>query len=644
MTEDRECDRTPAKLAKESSGASSGPRLTSTAFSQRKVSHRRHISARPSPLPEPETPLQLKPGRSSEPDSKAGGTRGTAETGSNHDTLEQPAKGQEKIGLGSRNYLLRIGVQRKNRKLFPILNRSVKDCFVCNSRCSQRTVIQRNLTKKYMTTKDAFNVKIVNDIIYNEATHVVSTFKDYLIYDDPGEFLKRFYAHHESSARLPKVYDFYDKYSQVFANYIALPEKEYMFKNIERKQRLIDLQQRNTASQTHRRQSEDATQANKEECIQIATTTFREGLARDDAERSMMQSYLKGSGNPGTHKKTMENMKLSEIVEAFIAKDSQSIIDVSQVLKSIDGRENSLFPGASPADKIKIDTKAVVVSAKPLRKASPQTSRNAIVLSAVRPGSPVIEPLLTGRRVSHRVPSASSSRASSQPRASSGTRASPAQTRYASTRAGGARGHIEAIYQTLRPQKKLYSGSPAPASVAAKVVPRPSPEKVKTRFPAYIAKKEGWCSGSNSNSTRSRRQALQTNSAKTLRPAQTQRSTSTNGRQKVLQIDCIVDIYKGRQQPAGSSISHKPSAAPRPTFKSKFLNTLQKKHQLEYPQVAAGANPEQQRFSLGAVRKKQLAASRSTSSLRARPQQLFQRTAHATSSKASSRKTLTIKL
>jgi hypothetical protein len=78
-------------------------------------------------------------------------------------------------------------------------------------------------------------VKIVNDIIYNENTHAVSIFKDYLILDDISEFLKRIYLEEESLSRLPKIYEFYEKYSKVFPNYVNLMESKYMFKNIERK-------------------------------------------------------------------------------------------------------------------------------------------------------------------------------------------------------------------------------------------------------------------------------------------------------------------------------------------------------------------------------------------------------------------------
>ena len=65
---------------------------------------------------------------------------------------------------------------------------------------------------------------------------MVSRFKDFLIYDDVSEFMKRWYKKSESLARLPKVITFYETYSKVFPNYVNLPENKYMFKNIERKQ------------------------------------------------------------------------------------------------------------------------------------------------------------------------------------------------------------------------------------------------------------------------------------------------------------------------------------------------------------------------------------------------------------------------
>lgn len=59
--------------------------------------------------------------------------------------------------------------------------------------------------------------------MYNEPRNLVSIFKDFLIYDDFSEYLKRSYRLKESTDRLPKIYQFYDKYSKTFPNYVSLP-------------------------------------------------------------------------------------------------------------------------------------------------------------------------------------------------------------------------------------------------------------------------------------------------------------------------------------------------------------------------------------------------------------------------------------
>ena len=71
------------------------------------------------------------------------------------------------------------------------------------------------LGRKYGDCHKEFeNLKVVNDLIYNEQTHIVSIFKDFLIMDDINEFLKRYYEQKkESEVRLPKLCEFYEKYS-----------------------------------------------------------------------------------------------------------------------------------------------------------------------------------------------------------------------------------------------------------------------------------------------------------------------------------------------------------------------------------------------------------------------------------------------
>jgi hypothetical protein len=113
-------------------------------------------------------------------------------------------------------------------------------------------VIRNNLEQKYLTSREYYNTKIINDVIYNENTHIVSVFKDYLIFDDVSEFLKRQYVIAEARKRMPKVIEFYETYSKVFPNYVNLPENKFMFKNIERKQLYWDSKQQFLMEQEER--------------------------------------------------------------------------------------------------------------------------------------------------------------------------------------------------------------------------------------------------------------------------------------------------------------------------------------------------------------------------------------------------------
>jgi len=48
------------------------------------------------------------------------------------------------------------------------------------------------MDRLYRKQVDYYNSKVITDIIYNENTNLVSLFKDFLIYDDISEFLKRY--------------------------------------------------------------------------------------------------------------------------------------------------------------------------------------------------------------------------------------------------------------------------------------------------------------------------------------------------------------------------------------------------------------------------------------------------------------------
>ena len=125
--------------------------------------------------------------------------------------------------------------------------KEIKFCDIQNMTYKNNLSIFEKYTKiyfnnKYSNDSNFYNVKVINDIISNEPTHVVAEFKDYLIYGDDSEFLHDIYNLNESKKYLPKLFDYYMKCSVIFPNYVVFPENKYIFKNIQRKQKLIDFQ------------------------------------------------------------------------------------------------------------------------------------------------------------------------------------------------------------------------------------------------------------------------------------------------------------------------------------------------------------------------------------------------------------------
>ena len=106
-----------------------------------------------------------------------------------------------------------------------------------------KKLIHQALIDKYYQDKNFYNSKVIDDIINNESTHVVAEFKEYLIYGDDSEFLQKNYNIEDCKKYLPKIFNYYESCSVIFPNYVILPESKYIYKNIQRKQRVIDLQQ-----------------------------------------------------------------------------------------------------------------------------------------------------------------------------------------------------------------------------------------------------------------------------------------------------------------------------------------------------------------------------------------------------------------
>ena len=93
---------------------------------------------------------------------------------------------------------------------------------------------------KYKTDNLIYNLNIIDNIIFNEQTHFVATFKDFLIYDDKFEFFKRYYIIQESFLRLENLFNYYSKKGNQFPNYANLREGDFILQNIFSKLKMME--------------------------------------------------------------------------------------------------------------------------------------------------------------------------------------------------------------------------------------------------------------------------------------------------------------------------------------------------------------------------------------------------------------------
>ena len=140
-------------------------------------------------------------------------------------------------------FLEQIAFKTKNAKSIHINNRLYEHQRKKGDFNYLQKYVHKHFINLYKNSKNDYNMRMIEDILNNESTHLVAEFKDYLIMGDITEFLQKSYTIKESKKYLPKIYEYYNSCSVIFPNYVNLHESKYIYKNIRKKQKVIDNQQ-----------------------------------------------------------------------------------------------------------------------------------------------------------------------------------------------------------------------------------------------------------------------------------------------------------------------------------------------------------------------------------------------------------------
>lgn len=68
------------------------------------------------------------------------------------------------------------------------------------------------LYTKYGDIEEDLNILHIDQLVFNQSTHFNNIFKEYFLFNNSSEFLKRFYNNKESCSRIPKLGDHYKNY------------------------------------------------------------------------------------------------------------------------------------------------------------------------------------------------------------------------------------------------------------------------------------------------------------------------------------------------------------------------------------------------------------------------------------------------
>ena len=156
--------------------------------------------------------------------------------------------------------------------------------------------VKFKLIKRYDKPITFHGKKKINDILYNRKSHYVEEFKEYLIYEDYNEFLKRFYYMPDIKIKLQNILNFYEKYSKIYANYTVIPESKFMYKNIKRKQKMIDQMQNNNHNDNSDYEENESSEEN------ITNTVFKSYVMNSIYSKSV-STLNKSDYNKNTNEK-----------------------------------------------------------------------------------------------------------------------------------------------------------------------------------------------------------------------------------------------------------------------------------------------------------------------------------------------------
>lgn len=222
--------------------------------------------------------------------------------------------------------------------------------YVSNVNNKNLKLVHNIIYKKYFNSfKNKYNLHVINRILSNCKCHIVALFKDFLLYDDDAEFLKRYYKLYEVEKRLKKIFHYFQETSVLYPNYSPLIESKYIYYNIMKKQMIINKIENYKKKKRDESIKKKYNKLNIDDNKEIENNFFSNTIYNDilnESESFMSILFGVDNKNKNNEKKTNEKNENDKEIEEF-----KMIIDKIQSTEAKKKRVVDLIIGGKDKNK-----------------------------------------------------------------------------------------------------------------------------------------------------------------------------------------------------------------------------------------------------------------------------------------------------
>ena len=164
-------------------------------------------------------------------------------------------------------------------------------------------ISRKMLYKKYSSGNYSLKNILTDYILFNSKCRLTLFFKEFLLSDNSCEFLRHFYSIEDTKNILSKILEIYSLYSKIYPNYIILRENKFLYKNIRKKQKMID-----EYNETKKMKKNNSNENNGYKENELFTLSVRNEIKEFEDN-----SYMNKNNNDSTSNKNINSKNTKKI-------------------------------------------------------------------------------------------------------------------------------------------------------------------------------------------------------------------------------------------------------------------------------------------------------------------------------------------